>query len=156
MFGGGEASLAVLICNRAGPSKDCLLCQVSARLGLHRVRIWWQEDTNMGICQGKMEIYSLHEGAQWRFFYLSFLLLFVLKCTIVSGVCCLAFDPTNDNRILMSGSLDKSIRIWDTHRHKHLKTIPNAHKVASHTVKPNLLNCSSVGHIRFTIWLPVG
>ena len=65
-----------------------------------------------------------------------------------SGVCCLAFDSVNDNRLLMSGSLDKTIRVWDTHRHKHLKTISNTHKVKARDLATQTIMVAAVGNIR--------
>jgi WD40 repeat protein len=42
-----------------------------------------------------------------------------------TGIYSLNFDSRNDNKLLMSGSVDKSIRIWDVTKYKNVRYAPH-------------------------------
>ena len=57
-----------------------------------------------------------------------------------TGIYSLNFDSRNDNKLLMSGSVDKSIRIWDVTKYKNVRYAP--HLTPQHT-----LACARMLHI---------
>jgi WD40 repeat protein len=47
------------------------------------------------------------------------------RTTNHTGIYSLNFDSRNDNKLLMSGSVDKSIRIWDVTKYKNVRYAPH-------------------------------